>query len=101
MKRSWIKRLRKETRREELFLRRKSKAPPKRAQREMSKMKIHSARKQEEERTMTLILLAISIGRLIRWMKTKCKESQGEARRQIITMSTRGKNLILMMDSKQ
>jgi hypothetical protein len=101
MKRIWIRSLQKEIRREELFLRRKSKAPPKKAQREMSKRKIHSARKRGEERTMTLISLAISIGLLIRWMKMKCKESQEAARRLIITMSTREKTLILMMDSKQ
>jgi hypothetical protein len=50
----------------------------------MQMKKTHSARKRGEERMMTLISLAISIGLLIRWMKTTLKVDLGEARRLII-----------------
>jgi hypothetical protein len=67
----------------------------------MQMKKTHSARKRGEERRMTLISLAISIGLLIRWMKTTSKVDLGEARKLIIITSARAKIQILMMASKQ
>jgi hypothetical protein len=66
----------------------------------MQMKKTHSARKRGEERMMTLISLAISIGLLIRWMKTTLKVDLGEARRLIIITLARAKIQILMMASK-